>query len=100
MLKVKVLLQLFNKSKLKNKIKTFVEPAKIFSLCIVKFKKLGFSTPLSSFKYMKKSLRTRYFEQKYYKLTSFIKASFEMVNKKCQILGIEIKKFKKYIQVI
>jgi len=38
----KVLLQLFNKSKLRNGTKTFIEP--IFSLFIVKFKKLGFST--------------------------------------------------------
>jgi len=40
---VKVLLQLFNKSMLRNEIKTFLEP-KFFS--IVKFNKLGFSTPL------------------------------------------------------
>jgi len=50
MLKVKVLLQLFNKRKLRNGTKTFVEP-KFFStyIRIVKFKKLGFSAPLSSF---------------------------------------------------
>jgi len=41
--KGKVLLQLFNKSKLKNGTKTFLD-TKFFS--IVKFKKLGFSSPL------------------------------------------------------
>jgi len=41
--KDEVLLKLFNKSKLKNETKTFIEP-KLFS--IVKFKKLGFSAPL------------------------------------------------------
>jgi len=40
---VKVLLQLFNKSKLRNGTKTFLEPKFLF---IVKFKKLWFSTPL------------------------------------------------------
>jgi len=39
--KDKVLLQLFNTSKLRNGTKTFLEP-KFFS--IVKFKKLGFSS--------------------------------------------------------
>jgi len=43
--KGKVLLQLFNKRKLRNGIKTYVEQS--FSLFIVKFKKLGFSAPLS-----------------------------------------------------
>jgi len=42
--KGEVLLQLFNKSKLKNGTKTLLEP---FFLFIVKFKKLGFSAPLS-----------------------------------------------------
>jgi len=42
--KAKVLLQLFNKSKLRNKTITFLEP-KFFS--IVKFKKLEFSAPLN-----------------------------------------------------
>jgi len=42
--KGEVLLQLFNKSKLRNKIKTFLEQ-KFFSI-IVKFKKLEFSAPL------------------------------------------------------
>jgi len=41
----KVLLQLFNKSKLRNGTKTYLEP--FFSLFIVKFKKLGFSALLS-----------------------------------------------------
>jgi len=45
MLKVKILLQLFNKSKLRNGIKTSLEP-KVFS--IVKFKKLGLSAPLKN----------------------------------------------------
>jgi len=46
MLKVflEVLLQLFNKSKLRNGTKTYLE--QIFSLFIVKLKKLGFSDPL------------------------------------------------------
>jgi len=39
-----VLLQLFNKSKLRNGTKMFLEPN--FSLFIVKFKKLEFSAPL------------------------------------------------------
>jgi len=39
----KVLLQLFNKNKLQNRTKTFLEP-KFFS--IVKFKKLGFNASL------------------------------------------------------
>jgi len=39
-----VFLQLFNKSKLRNEIKTFLEPI-FFS--IVKFKKLSLSAPLS-----------------------------------------------------
>jgi len=43
--KGEVLLQLFNKSKLRNGTKTFLEPN--FSLFIVKFKKLGFSAPLN-----------------------------------------------------
>jgi len=43
-IKGKVLLHLFNKSKLRNGTKTFLEP-KVFS--IVKFKKLGFSDPLN-----------------------------------------------------
>jgi len=43
--KSEVLLQLFNKNKLRNGTKTFLEPN--FSLIyIVKFKKLGFSAPL------------------------------------------------------
>jgi len=42
--KGKVLLQLFNKSKLRNETKTFLELK--FSLFIVKFKKLEFSAPL------------------------------------------------------
>jgi len=42
--KGEVLLQLLNKSKLRNGIKTFREPN--FSLFIVKFKKLEFSAPL------------------------------------------------------
>jgi len=41
--KGKVLLQLFNKSRLRNGTKTFLEP-KFFSM--VKFKKLEFSAPL------------------------------------------------------
>jgi len=44
--KGEILLQLFNKSKLRNGTKTFLKPK--FSLLIVKFKKLGFSAPLSS----------------------------------------------------
>jgi len=43
--KGKVLLQLFNKSKLRNGTKTFLEP-NFFS--VVRFKKLGFSAPLSA----------------------------------------------------
>jgi len=43
--KGKILLQLFNKCKFKNGTKTFLEP-KLF-LLIVKFKKLGFSAPLT-----------------------------------------------------
>jgi len=42
--KGKILLQLFNKNKLRNWTKTFLESN--FSLFIVKFKKLGFSAPL------------------------------------------------------
>jgi len=42
--KGKVLFQLFNKSKLSNGTKTYLEQK--FSLSIVKFKKLGFSVPL------------------------------------------------------
>jgi len=42
--KGKVLLQLFNKSKLKNETKTFLEPK--FFFFIVKFKKSGFSASL------------------------------------------------------
>jgi len=42
---VEVLLQLFNKSKLRNGTKTFLKTN--FSLFIIKFKKLGFSAPLS-----------------------------------------------------
>jgi len=44
MLKVNLLLQLFNKSKLRNGTKTFLEP--MFFSSIVNFKKLGFSVPL------------------------------------------------------
>jgi len=44
--KREVLLQLFYKRKLRNGTKTYLE--QIFSLCIVKFKKLGFSAPLRS----------------------------------------------------
>jgi len=43
-LKGKVLLQLFNKRKLRNGTKMYLE--QIFSLCIVRFKKLGFIAPL------------------------------------------------------
>jgi len=43
--KGQVILELFNKSKLRNGIKTFLEPK--FPI-FVKFKKLGFSAPLSS----------------------------------------------------
>jgi len=39
------LLQLLNKSKLRNETKRF--QSQIFSLFVVKFKKLGFSAPLS-----------------------------------------------------
>jgi len=42
--KGKILLQLFNKQKLRNGIKTYLE--QFFSLFIVKFQKLGFSAPL------------------------------------------------------
>jgi len=49
-LKVKVLLQLFNKSKLKNGTKTLLEPKFLF---IVKFKKLGFGAPLSKIVFQK-----------------------------------------------
>jgi len=42
--KGKVLLQFFNKRKLRNGIKTYLE--QIFFLFIVKFKNLGFSAPL------------------------------------------------------
>jgi len=42
--KGEVLLQLFNKSKIRNGTKTFLEPK--FSLFIVKFKKLGFIVAL------------------------------------------------------
>jgi len=42
--KGEVLLQLFNKSKLRNGTKMFL--SQIFSLFIFKFKKLGFSAPL------------------------------------------------------
>jgi len=42
--KGEVLLKLFNKSKLRNKTKTFL--GQDFSLFIIKFKKLGFSAPL------------------------------------------------------
>jgi len=42
--KGEVFLQLFNKSKLRNETKMYLE--QIFSLYIVKFKKLGFSAPL------------------------------------------------------
>jgi len=45
--KGEVLLKLFNNSKLRNGTKTFLRPN--FSLFIVKFKKLGFSTPLMLF---------------------------------------------------
>jgi len=45
--KGKVLLQLFNKRKLRNVTKTYLEQ-KFFS--IVKFKKLGFSAPLIPFR--------------------------------------------------
>jgi len=48
MLKVEVLLQLFNKSKLRNGTKRFLEPKFLF---IVKFKKLGFSAPLTLIKF-------------------------------------------------
>jgi len=43
--KGEVLLQLFNKSKLRNGTKTYLD-IKIFSI-VVKFKKLGFSAPLN-----------------------------------------------------
>jgi len=49
--KGKVLLQLFNKSKLRNGTKTFLEQK--FSLFIVKFKKLGFSAPLRYKQYIR-----------------------------------------------
>jgi len=44
--KGEVPLQLFNKSKLRNGIKTFLEQN--FSPFIFKFKKLGFSAPLNA----------------------------------------------------
>jgi len=47
--KDEVLLQLFNKSKLRNETKTFLEQKFLF---IVKFKKLGFSASLSRFLYL------------------------------------------------
>jgi len=54
--KGKVLLQFFNKSKLRNGTKTYLK--QVFSLLfIVKFKKLGFSAPLRSFR-SKKELKT------------------------------------------
>jgi len=45
--KGEVLLQLFSKRKLRNGTKTYLEQ-KYFSI-IVKFKKLGFSAPLSTY---------------------------------------------------
>jgi len=46
--KCKALLQLFNKRKLRNGTKTYLEHC--FSLFIVKFKKLVFSVPFKSLK--------------------------------------------------
>jgi len=46
MFKGKVLLELFNKRKLRNGTKTYLE--QILSLFIVRFRKLGFSAPLST----------------------------------------------------
>jgi len=45
--KSKDLLQFFNKSKLRNGTKTYLK--QIFSLLIIKFKKLGFSASLRRF---------------------------------------------------
>jgi len=63
--KGKVLLQLFNKSKLRNGNKTYLE--QIFSLFIVKFKKLGFSAPLRKNRTNQKSNFSR---------STFLKRSF------------------------
>jgi len=49
--KGEVLLQLFNKKKLRNGTKTFLLSSQNFSLFIVKFKKLEFSGPLTWKKY-------------------------------------------------
>jgi len=51
--KGKVLLQLFNKSKLRNGTKTYLE--EFFFLFIVKFKNLGFSAPLAHLDVLYKS---------------------------------------------
>jgi len=52
--KGEVLLQLFNKTKLRNRTKTLLEPN--LSLFIDKFKKLGFSAPLIAAKTVQKAL--------------------------------------------
>jgi len=59
--KGKVLLQLFNKSKLRNGTKTYLEQ-NFFS--IVKFKKLGFSAPLNI-------IKSQFDSQTYYFLIKF-----------------------------
>jgi len=65
--KSEVLLQLFNKSKLRNGTKTYLEQIKFFSLFIVKFKKLGFSAPLSALAYLYKFVvRANYKNMKRY----------------------------------
>jgi len=53
--KGEVLLLLFNKSKLRNGTKTFLELE--FFLFVVKFKKLGFSAPLSIVRKMRLRVR-------------------------------------------
>jgi len=60
--KGKVFLQLFNKRKLRNGTKTYLD--KFFSLFLVKFKKLGFSAPLKvkySYNFLTKARWDQYF---------------------------------------
>jgi len=78
--KGEALLQLLNRSKLRNGTKTFPEPK--FSLLIVKFKKLGFSAPLRQiYPQGKRGVRSRLINMLQNKLYTGRKCGLNVVEK-------------------
>jgi len=86
--KDKVLLQLFNKSKFRNKTKTFLEPK--FLCLIFKCKKLGFSGPLFLYLQYYTEIEGDYRTRVYHKCSIILvfKGSFTLEQSKALFLII------------